>query len=294
MKQCPVITAIEYDRCGYLVHKVYSTFFGNINKKKEKPVFDSKNLNKIYDCLNMIDFEIKEKDKLFQTFKYLFNLKDNDSFVEKSIKTYTSESSFCYLFNRMMRNFEKGLISFAYYMGPLLYGLNKYVKEHKKFAILENKKLYRIMECPILDFYLYKINIGHIICFPSMTSTSSTEIKFKPSKKSKIINMNKDIEEKIKIKMIFDYNYEKGNISPGIVIEDNKGKDGEYLSKYYNTEKEVILFPFTFARIKEIKTIIEEENEIKVIHLEIINRTSYIEYLLKNDDKNRILFSKID
>ena len=294
MKQCPVITAIEYDRCGYLVHKVYSTFFGNINKKKEKHVFDSKNLNKIYDCLNMIDFEIKEKDKLFQTFKYLFNLKDNDSFVEKSIKTYTSESSFCYLFNRMMRNFEKGLISFAYYMGPLLYGLNKYVKEHKKFAILENKKLYRIMECPILDFYLYKINIGHIICFPSMTSTSSTEIKFKPSKKSKIINMNKDIEEKIKIKMIFDYNYEKGNISPGIVIEDNKGKDGEYLSKYYNTEKEVILFPFTFARIKEIKTIIEEENEIKVIHLEIINRTSYIEYLLKNDDKNRILFSKLD
>ena len=55
--------------------KVYSTFFGNINKKKEKPVFDSKNLNKIYDCLNMIDFEIKEKDKLFQTFKYLLNLK---------------------------------------------------------------------------------------------------------------------------------------------------------------------------------------------------------------------------
>ena len=38
-----------------------------------------------------------------------------------------------------MRNFEKGLISFAYYMGPLLYGLNKYVKENPNFAISKKK-----------------------------------------------------------------------------------------------------------------------------------------------------------
>ena len=294
LKQCPVITAIEYDRCGYLVHKVYSSFFGDINNEKETPIFDAKNLIKINDCLDKIDFKIDEKEKLLQQFKILFNLKDYNSFVEESIRAYTGESSFCYLFNRVMRNFEKGLISFAYYMGPLLYGLNKYVKENKKYAILKNKKLYRIIECSKLDFYLYKLNVGHIICFPSITSTSSKEIKFKPSKLGKSININNDADEKVKIKMIFNYKYKKGNISPGIIIENNKGKDGRYLSKYYKTEKEVILFPFTFARIKEIKSKKEKENRIQVIKLEIINRTSYIEYLLKTDDKKRILFSKLD
>ena len=294
LKECPVITAIQYDRCGYLVHKIYSTFFGDINNQNEKPIFDIKNIKSIYDCLDKIDFEINEKNKLIQQFKDLFNLKDNNSFVEESIRAYTGESNFCYLFNRIMRNFEKGLISFAYYMGPLLYGLNKYVKENKKFAILKDKKLYRIIECSKLDFYLYKLSLGHIICFPSMTSTSSKEIKFKPSNLSKSININNDADEKVKIKMIFNYKYKKGNISPGIIIENNKGKDGRYLSKFYKTEKEVILFPFTFARIKDIKSKKEKGNRIQVIKLEIINRTSYIEYLLKTDDKKRILFSKFD
>ena len=177
-------------------------------------------------------------------------------------------------------------------MGPLLYGLNKYVKYNPKFALLKNKKLYRIIECSNLDFYLYKLNVGHIICFPSFTSTSSKEIKFQPSNLSKNINTNSDIEEKIKIKMIFKYKYKKGNISPGIIIEKNKGKDGRYLTKY--AENEILLFPFTFVRIKKIKSKKEKGNKIQVIELEIINRTSYIEYILKTDDKNRILFSKLD
>ena len=104
--------------------------------------------------MNKIDFEINEKEKLLQIFKTLFNLKDNNSFVEESIRAYTGESSFCYLFNRMMRNFEKGLISFAYYMGPFLYGLNKYVKENqKKFAILKKKDIisnYRMLKIRFL------------------------------------------------------------------------------------------------------------------------------------------------
>lgn len=29
-----------------------------------------------------------------------------------------------------MRSFEPGLIDYSYYMGPLLYGLNKYVLEN--------------------------------------------------------------------------------------------------------------------------------------------------------------------
>jgi len=117
-----------------------------------------------------------------------------------------------------MRNFEKGLISFAYYMGPFLYGLNKYVKENPNFAISKNMKLYRVIKCSKIDFYQYKLNYDHIICLTSLTSTSSSPIQFKPSKLSQKTNKNTD--EMIGIKMIFNYTHEKGNISPGIVIED--------------------------------------------------------------------------
>ena len=292
LKQYLVITANEYDRFGYLIPKIYSNFFGDINDKNEKFIFNNNNLNKIYECLDKVELGLKEKEKISQIFNFLFNLKDNDSFIEESIRSYISEDCFCYLFDIMMRNYEKGLISFAYYMGPLLYGLNKYVKDNIKFAILENKKLYKIIECSNLDFYLYKLNIGHIICFPSFTLTSSKEIEFQPSNLTKNINTNLELNETVKIKMIFKYKYKKGNISPGIIIEKNKGKDGRYLSKY--ADNEILLFPYTFVRIKKIKSKKEKGNKIQVIELEIINRTSYIEYILKTDDKNRILFSKLD
>ena len=41
----------------------------------------------------------------------------------------------------MMRNFEAGLISLSYFMGPFLYGLNKYVKENTEFAMSHDMTL---------------------------------------------------------------------------------------------------------------------------------------------------------
>ena len=90
--------------------------------------------------------------------------------------------------------------------------------------------------------------------------------------------------------MIFFYNHEAGNISPGIIVKDNKGKDREYLSQHKD-ENEVILFPFTFARISEINKL---ENNYYEIHLDIINRKSYIEYTLRDHVEQRELFSKLD
>ena len=189
LQQCPLITASQYDRCNFLVHKVYSHFFGNMDNKVEKPKFKTENLNKVIDYLNNLNFtEEKDRIALINVFKTLVNLKDNNTFIENSIREYTGESSFCYLFNRVMRNFEKGLISFAYYMGPFLYGLNKYIKNNPSFAISKSIELYRIIQCSNLDFYQYKLNLGHIVCFPSFTSTSSIPIKFKPTKLGQKIN----------------------------------------------------------------------------------------------------------
>ena len=178
-----------------------------------------------------------------------------------------------------MRNFESGLISLAYYMGPFLYGLNKYVKENPDYAMSHDMTLYRYIKCPKLDFYLYKINKGHIICFPSITSNSSKDGSFSPTGYG-----NDNSDEKITIKLIIKYNYESGNKSPGIIVENKKGIDDykNYLS-CFPSENEVILFPFTFMRINNISG--------NNIYLEIINRKNYIEYTLKNNVHNRTKFS---
>ena len=287
---CPVITAQEYDDCYFLVHKAYSFFFkeiggffqGFLDKFYKKRIFEEK----YYDKMINQNF-----DEIYENLKDLVGIRDNNTFVEKSIRLYTAQSKFVYLINKMMRNFEKGLISFAYYMGPLLYGLNKYVYDNPKFAMSKKMTLYRIMKCSKLDFYQYKLNLGHIICFPSLTSTSYEPINFKPTNLAQQLNKSKN-NNMINVKIIFNYNYKKGYISPGIIIGQNKGHDSMPLSNY--DEKEVILFPFTFCKIKEINSSEDNGMKFQVIKKDIIPRDTYIEYKLKNDYKNRILFSKLE
>ena len=275
--QCPVITAEEYDRCYFLVHRAYSHFFGDINDKYEKPKYIEQNHTKVINCLKKFTIKTDDLDDLIKQFNGLKNLDNNNQFIEKAIHEYTDETNFCYLLNKIMRNFESGLISLSYYMGPFLYGLNKYVKENPEFAMSHDMTLYRYIKCSKLDFYLYKINKGHIICFPSITSTSSKDKGFNPTGFG---NDNSDVM--IKIKLIIKYHYEPGNKSPGIIVEDKKVAGDNYLS-CFPLENEVILFPFTFLRINDIR-----ENNI---YLEIINRKEYIEYTLKNDVQNRLKLS---
>jgi hypothetical protein len=292
LDQCPVISAYEYDKCYFLVHRAYAHFFGDINNKNSKAKFTSSNYNIIADYIENNKLEEKEKDKLKKMFK---ELKDKDNFVELGIRKYTGESKFCYLFNRTMRNFDEGLISYAYFMGPFLYGLNKYVKENPTlFSFRQDMTLYRYIKCSKLDFYLYKINLNHIICFPSITSTTINKEKvFHPTQNAqKMNNIAPSDDNILDVKMIFNYKHKPGYISPGIIICDNKGQDGKDLSKHPK-EGEVILFPFTFVRINRIERDPKNSSSF-MMFLDIINRKTYIEYILKNNVENRFLFYELD
>ena len=288
LEQCPVISAYEYDNCYFLVHKAYAHFFRNDNKNI---IFTKNYFNKIQDFINKTDLlDINYKKQLNKQF---VSFVDKDNFVELSIRQHTAENIFHYFLNRTMRNFDKGLISLAYFNGPFLYGLNKYIKDYPYLGFNQNMTLYKNIECSEFDYYLYKMNLNHIICFPSFTSTCLNKIQFFPSKQSKHIN-NYEGKSKILylIKMIFNYTHEAGNISPGILILNNKGKDNQYLSKFPQ-EKEVLLFPFTFVRIIGIKEIPQEENQIE-IYFDIINRKQYIEYTLRDNVQNRFKFNDLD
>ena len=288
-EQCPVISASEYDNCYFLIHRAYAHFFGNMISEK-KTTFIKKYYDKVEESIqNSPIIKAQYKEILKSKFK---SLVEKDNFVELAIRCYTGESSFCYILNRSMRNFESGLISLAYFMGPFLFGLNKYVKENPEFAINKDMTLFRNINCSIYDYYLYVLNLNHIICFPSITSTSTVRGKFEPTKQCKKINEYGVKCDELKVTMIFNYKHEDGSISPGIIIKDYKGKDGQYLSKH-PTENEVILFPFTFVRITRLDCINELSKEYE-IEFDIINRNNYIEYRLRDDVENRERFSTKD
>ena len=292
--QCPFITSYEYDKFDFLVHKLYVQFFADILDTNDKSsLFQKENLNQIIEYISHLNFE-NENDKNIMTDKFnkLARLETNNQFIEQSIREYTSESSFCYLFNRPLRNFGKGLISFAYFMGPFLYGLIKYVKENPKFAMSKKMELYKIIKCSRLEFYQYKLNLGHIICLTSLVSTSSSNIKYNPQE-IKQKEFEKEEDNIMIVKLKFKYIHQKGNISPGIVIENKKSQDGNYISSHPK-EKEVFLFPFTFAKIKEITPVIENGVNIHLINLEIINKKAYNEYLLQDDFTKRMLYNPLE
>ena len=290
LEQCPVISAYEYDNCYFLIHRAYASFFTN-----DKKNFTKYNFDKIKEYIIKCELlEEKYKPQLIRQFE---SLVDKENFVELSIREYTKESRFCYFFNRIMRNFEVGVLSLAYYMGPFLYAAYDYVLQRQSLGIYQDMKLYRNIECSLLDFYLYKINLNHIICFPSISSTSLpiNSYQFNITKLAqKVNNMESSIKNMIKIRMILKYKYVKGNISPGILILKNTGKDGLPLSKN-SFENEVILFPFTFARITNIVPQGKEQGKDKFdIHFDIIPRNKYIEYTLKDKVEERFKFSDLD
>ena len=291
-QQIPIISSYEYDQYYFLVHKIYSNFFEDINNKNDNSLFTQGNLIKINEFLSQLNFKNQnEKNEFIDIFNKLAKLETNNQFIEQSLREYTNQSNFYHLFNRPLKYYGKGLISFSYFMGPFLYGLNKYVRDNPKFAMTKKMELFKIIKCSRLEFYQYKLNLGHIICLTSLVSTSSSEINYKSKENdNNLIEVDNDT---MIVKLKFKYIHKKGNISPGIVIEDKKLNDGSYLS-IKPKENEVLLFPFTFAKIYDISTKIENKTKINIVKFELLNRNSYIEYILKNDFNKRILFFPLE
>ena len=192
-------------------------------------MFKKDNLEKIIKYLLNLNFQNDNgKNLLIYKFKSLSDMETNNQFIEQLIKEYmNNESNLCSLFNRKLNNFEKWIIPFSFYMGPFLYGLNKYIKDNPDFDISKKMTLYKIFKCSKLDFYQYKYNLGHIICLTSLTLTSSNKIIFDPKKYH--LKINDNINDTVIVKSIFTYSYKKGFLSPGIIIGDKKLKDGSYL-----------------------------------------------------------------
>lgn len=157
----------------------------------------------------------------------------------------------------------------SHFVGPFNYALYKYLRDNPSKGIWQDIILYRDVRMNQFDIYSYYLSLNDVICFPSFTSTSlSKNLNFESSAKAKKVN-NTSIND-FPGKMIFRYKYEKGNISPGILIMNES---------QFSNELEVILFPFTFVRVSDIR----KEGNRFIIILDIVKRNTILEYELKRN-----------
>ena len=93
--KCPVISAIEYDNCYFLIHKAYSFFFKKIDNnlgffdlitnlfKKKEPVEPIFKKSYFYNMDLFLEF-----DDIMKKLNDLVDITDNNIFVENSIRLY--------------------------------------------------------------------------------------------------------------------------------------------------------------------------------------------------------------
>ena len=267
----PIITYFEYEKCYFAIHRLISYFF---DENWETPKYTKECLSKITKCLEKIsDITKDDKELIRKTVKILDGSKN---FGKDCIRTYTRKEGVYVILNKVMRNIGKGYIDLVYFFGTYDYGIFKYLHDNPNKGLKSDITLKRDIILNELDFYVYTLSEGEIICFPSFTSTSRNINEVFNISPESIISNNIDLDNSIIVRMLFHYHYKEGNVSPGVDIDDISTCRGE---------KEVLLLPFTFVKFNKI--IKKGENNYD-FDFTIINQSKYLEFILKNSEVDEI------
>lgn len=255
------ITFEEYSNKYYKFHKKIAEFFHekfyNLNYHSfYKNIF----LNFIV-CSN-----VDEKDNII---KYVNRI--NEGEVHEFIKVYTGETYLCYTLNKWLRNLNDYEYEYIkYFAGPFSYALYRYANNNRKQGIFSSKTFYRKMTIKMSDYYLYKVSIGELICYPSFTSTSEqdmTKYSF-PTEIAKKIN-NITIND-ITVLLIINYNCKNWSYTTPCVCSS------EY--SQYSDEQEYIFPPFSFFRINKITERNGTPENPHIIHMSTPNKRNLLEF----------------
>ena len=134
----------------------------------------------------------------------------------------------------------------------------------------ERNTLYRNIYINQYDLDTYYMEEGKIICFPSFTSTSFKK-GFEPTNNA--LNINHFNNDKILLKMKLTFSPEYEYIPQGMILED---------FSEIPWEEEVLLFPFTFIKVKSIKKKKKDFYKLEGIS---INKESILEFGLRKGKK---------
>ena len=170
-----------------------------------------------------------------------------------------------------MRKIELGVARLSFLIGPMYYTMLRFLYlSGKNYLLNRNVTLYRtiyVNECNLNNFYMSKHNI---ICFPSFSSSSFVE-DFETTNNAK--QVNNISENDIKVIMKLRYFHNSNNVPIGMILKEFSIAQHEH---------EVLLFPFTFIVVDNLKEINKKFYELEGT---IINKARTLEFGLKAGKK---------
>ena len=263
-----VITFDDYSNIYYKFHKKLAEFFNenycNFNySSKYKNIF-----------LNFIDsIDIEDKGNI----KYFVNRVSSGT-VQEFIEAYTGETHLCYSLNRWLRNLEEYEYNkIKYFAGPFSYALYQFAHDNKKEGIYKSKTFYRKMTIKLSDFYLYKMCVGELICYPAFTSTSEKDISKYDFPTNIAIEVNNLTSNDISVVLIIQYDCKNSSYPTPCVSA------GTY--SVNSGENEFIFPPFSFFKITGIQEREGKPQNPHIIYMSTPNKKSLVEFDLKNGKK---------
>ena len=261
------ITFDEYLNNYINLHIKISTFF-NIN------YFDV-GYNKTYRN-KFIDYIKTKNVKNSHNIIYFVDSVEEGN-VKEFINAYTGETELCYSLNKWLRNCNTSdYEQIKYFAGPFSYILYKFAYYNKSEGVYNSKTFYRKMTIKLSDYYLYKISIGELICYPAFTSTSAKDISkynFPTSIASEVNNIN---HNDISVVLIINYNIYNS-------FCNNLFKKNSYVTPCVNVakysvnsgEEEYIFPPFSFFRIDKIEESSGTSDNPHRIYLSVPKKKNY-------------------
>lgn len=144
-------------------------------------------------------------------------------------------------------------------------------------GIYKSKTFYRKMTIKLSDYYLYKILVGELICYPAFTSTSEKDISKYNFPTNIAIEVNNLSANDISVVLIIKYNCNSSNNpTPCINASEYSVNSGE---------EEYIFPPFSFFKIESIEERDGNPNNPHIINMSTPNKKCLLEFELKKGKK---------
>ena len=248
-------------------HKKISEFYGDFTEETYGKM--NKNFQNFLGKEKEENMKNKNKEEIINSFKTFDLDKDLKVLNNLLIKEYTKNTLYGDL-NNWLKSLQTDVYEkISYYTARLMYSLNSYGFEQKKF-FKKNLYLYRGEKKKYTYLLPYERAVGKIIALSSFTSTSQKEYIAENwggrNRAKNIYYENKKFSVIYKIKN----NAVEDSIPCGINIQS--------ISEYYN-EEEVLFQPFSFYLVKKVE--FDYKSFTVDIELETIMKKEILEYKIK-------------
>ena len=277
-----VINYKDYLDDYYLFHEKISKYYGDIDVTSF-----NYSLGIVEDFLKTVDEkklkistinEGGKKKSLIKALEIFGTVAEQNVDNYKDVLTkYTEEKDSFY---QDLNSWLRGLDALAYdkigyFVSDLMFCLNEY-GVYKNTGVIVDTTLYRGTKLNYIDLLLYERNLGKIITLPSFTSTS----------------VEKRVAENFSGRESLESNNGLFSVIFFIEIKDSENYcpvafDIQEISKY-ESEREILILPFTFFRIKKVDISLES---LKAdIYLEVIRKPEVLEVYIK--EKNKLTYNE--